>query len=44
MPKEGADLQFGGVPDSYVPKPFVMQMIGAVAHGGPAPERRSSGT
>ena len=27
MPKEGADLQFGGVPDSYVPKPFVMQMI-----------------
>jgi hypothetical protein len=30
MPKEGADLQFGGVPDSYTPKPFVMQMINGV--------------
>ena len=27
MPKELSDLQFGGVPDSYVPKPFVLQMI-----------------
>ncbi len=27
MPKEATDLQFGGVPDSYTPKPFVMQMI-----------------
>ena len=27
MPKEATDLQFGGVPDSYTPKPFVIQMI-----------------
>lgn len=26
-PKEGEEFKFGGVPDSYVPKPFVMQMI-----------------
>jgi len=27
MPKEGAELQFGGTPDSYTAKPFVMQMV-----------------
>ncbi len=27
MPKEAAELQFGGTPDSYTPKPFVMTMI-----------------
>ena len=27
MPKEGAELQFGGVPDSYTASPFVMQMV-----------------
>ena len=27
MPKEGTELQFGGVPESYTPKPFVMQLI-----------------
>ncbi len=38
MPKEGADLQFGGVPDSYVPKPFVMQMItGTLLTAAPPP-------
>jgi tetratricopeptide (TPR) repeat protein len=38
MPKEGADLQFGGVPDSYTPKPFVMQMItGTLLTAAPAP-------
>jgi len=26
-PKEGEEFKFGGVPDGYVPKPFVMQMI-----------------
>ena len=27
LPKEAAELQFGGTPDSYTPKPFVMTMI-----------------
>jgi hypothetical protein len=27
MPKEGQELKFGGTPDGYAPKPFVMQMI-----------------
>ena len=27
MPKDATELQFGGVPDSYTPKPFVMQMV-----------------
>lgn len=38
MPKEGADLQFGGVPDSYTPKPFVMQLInGTLLTAAPPP-------
>jgi hypothetical protein len=38
MPKEGQELKFGGVPDSYVPKPFVMQMItGTLLKAPPAP-------
>jgi tetratricopeptide (TPR) repeat protein len=38
MPKEAADLQFGGVPDSYTSKPFVMQMInGTLLMAAPAP-------
>lgn len=37
-PKEGQELKFGGVPDSYVPKPFVMQMItGTLLKAPPAP-------
>ena len=27
MPKEGQELKFGGTPDSYVAKPFMIQMI-----------------
>ncbi len=37
-PKEGEEFKFGGVPDSYVPKPFVMQMItGTLLTSAPPP-------
>jgi tetratricopeptide (TPR) repeat protein len=40
MPKEGTDLQFGGVPDGYIPKPFVMQLItGSLLTAAPAPKK-----
>ena len=43
MPKEATDLQFGGVPDSYVPKPFVMQMINGtlLTKAAPAPVHKA---
>ena len=37
-PKEGTELQFGGVPDSYTPKPFVMQMVKGTLLTAAAPE------
>ncbi len=38
MPKEGAELQFGGVPDSYTAKPFVIQMVKGTLLTAAAPE------
>jgi hypothetical protein len=38
MPKEGEELKFGGVPDGYSPKPFVMQLInGTLLTSAPPP-------
>jgi hypothetical protein len=37
-PKIGEEFKFGGVPDGYVPKPFVMQMIsGTLLTAAPPP-------
>jgi hypothetical protein len=37
-PKVGDEFKFGGVPDGYVPKPFVMQMIsGTLLTAAPPP-------
>jgi len=43
MPKEGTELQFGGVPDSYTGKPFVMQMINGtlLTKAAPAPVHKA---
>ena len=41
MPKEATELQFGGVPDSYTPKPFVMQMVKGTLLTAAAPEKKA---
>jgi hypothetical protein len=38
MPKEGEELKFGGVPDGYAPKPFVMMLTnGTLLTSAPPP-------
>ena len=44
MPKEAQELKFGGTPDSYVPKPFLMQMIdGKLLVEKAAPKKPAAG-
>ncbi len=42
MPKEGQELKFGGTPDGYTPKPFVMMMIDGKLLVEKAPPKKPS--
>ena len=42
MPKEGQELKFGGTPDGYTPKPFVMMMVDGKLLVEKAPPKKPS--